>query len=172
MQTPDASERRESYSFREWLESYPERATRRIYATGVGVFMRFTYKTTDTSKTEELATKYVSETEAGKRDYFRDLVGFIASMGDRPPSSAHSYVVSTRNFLLYCCNRDLTTRERREYRLIKSAGKVTDENTFVPFSYATQIMPSPSPSKQPDSNPRTNEPSGSPYHYTTYASSS
>lgn len=102
------------YSFSEWLDSYAERSTRGTYEMGTAAFLRCIYKSD--AKSEELAPRYIKETKARKRDYFKDLVSFIAANSNRPPLTIRNQVAATRNFLLYCCNIDIGTMERRMLR--------------------------------------------------------
>jgi len=103
-----------SYSFNEWMASYNQPKTRVTYLSGITSFLRSTYKSQE--KAEPLAARYIKETKAGRRSYFRDLVAYITASSEKPPKTLRVFLSATYNFLLFCCDIDLTTRERRELK--------------------------------------------------------
>ena len=94
----------QKFTFLDWLNSYPQPKTRAVYFSGVKLFLRCVYQSDQDTK--PLADRYISEMENGQRVYYRDLVTFINSMSDKPPTSIRTHLAGTRNFLLYCCNID------------------------------------------------------------------
>jgi integrase len=102
----------ETYSFSAWLDLYKQPNTRKSYKSSVCSFLRHVYKTDEGGQAETLATKYIKE----RRDYIKDLNSFVTTFCDKPPKSLRLQVAAIQNFLMYCCNRELTTKERRALR--------------------------------------------------------
>jgi hypothetical protein len=81
-------EKAQKYTFEQWLQSYPNPKTRACYYTGARSFLQSIYQTDD--KVENLASHYVKETEAGKRDYFQD--DQVHREGERLPANRDCYM--------------------------------------------------------------------------------
>lgn len=107
-------------TFEQFLESYTQSATRHTYHAGINSFLKSVYQTDE--KTETLASRYIKEVLAGKRDCTRDVGDFITytqtgrAHKPMPPSSVKLYTVATYGFLAQCCGIDIPTRVRRMLR--------------------------------------------------------
>ena len=109
-------------TFTEWLDSYPTASTRACYHSAARSYLQIIYGS-ESAPPEELAKSYIQQTKSGKRDCIADLFKFVSAIRERPPLTIHLYTTAVRQFLLYCCNIDLTTKERRMLRL-RIAGQV------------------------------------------------
>jgi len=88
----------------EFLELYAKPNTKGVYRAGILEFFDFLYgkqrkgkrvRKEEMLKYEELADEYLKE----KRDYFNDLLRFSASLNNRPPITAKSYITAVKEFL-------------------------------------------------------------------------
>lgn len=113
----------ENYTFERWLKSYQQSATRKVYGTAVGSFLRSIYQTDE--KTEALAPRYIKEVKAGKRNCTHDLGDFITfTQSGRarkngkplPPNTTKLYMAATYGFLSQCCGVDISIPARRMLR--------------------------------------------------------
>jgi integrase len=99
-----------SYSYTEWIASYPNVRTQTVYVSGVKAYLRRLYGDS-TTPIEDLADRYIHEITAGGRDHFKDLVSFLGAVHDKPPKSVATYVAAVKNFLLCCAGIELTKME-------------------------------------------------------------
>jgi hypothetical protein len=104
-----------SYTYAEWIASYPNPHTRDVYITGVKAYLRRLYGDS-TTPIEKLADRYVHELTAGGRDHFKDLVSFLGAVHDKPPKSVATYVAAVKNFLAYCAHIELRRRKTSRLR--------------------------------------------------------
>jgi integrase len=98
------------YSFDEWVASYPETSTQRLYSKGTQAFLRAVYKSSD--GVEVLAPRYINEMKAGKRSYFKDLLTYVSGSREAPTTLV-VYTSIARSFLLYCCDIEMNKKEAR-----------------------------------------------------------
>ena len=111
----------QSYTFTEWLETHQSSTTRSIYHAAVGKFLKSVYQTPQS--TEALATRYIKEVNAHKRDVVRDLADFVSFTQDpdrngkvMPPNSLELYLAATYGFLADCCGTTVSSRVKRSIR--------------------------------------------------------
>jgi integrase len=105
----------QTQTYTEWLGSYPAASTRSLYHSATSSFLQTVYD--KATSAEDLAKTYIEQAKAGKRDYIADLLKFINAIKERPPKSIKTYATGVIQFLLYCCDIDLSTKERKMLRL-------------------------------------------------------
>ncbi|HVP23114.1 MAG TPA: site-specific integrase [Conexivisphaerales archaeon] len=104
-----------SYSYTEWIASYPNMRTQNAYVTGVKAYLRHLYGDS-TAPVKEQADRYLREITAGGRDHYKDLISFLGAFHDKPPKSVATYMAAVKNFLLLCADIELG---RKELRMLK-----------------------------------------------------
>jgi integrase len=109
-------------SYEQWLNSYRQESTRHTYGTAMGSFLRSVYQTDE--KTDALATRYIAEARAGKRNCTRDVGDFITyaqtdkvrkSKKPLPPNTLKLYIAVTYGFLSQCCGTEIPISVRRMF---------------------------------------------------------
>lgn len=105
---------RQTQTFTEWLDSYPSSSTRASYRAAASSFLRTILGREDAPET--LSAAYCAQVAAGKRNHVADLLKFVQALRERPPKTLHLYVTVVRQYLLFCCDIDLSTKERMMLR--------------------------------------------------------
>ncbi|MEM0253239.1 MAG: tyrosine-type recombinase/integrase [Candidatus Bathyarchaeia archaeon] len=104
----------------DWLKTYGEERTRRVFYSGLKAFMEYLYnvkfKNGVDESLEAYAASYLRECRDGKRDWFKDLLGFAAYLHDRPPKTAHTYLGAVKNWIEFSLDVELTRKQSKLLR--------------------------------------------------------
>jgi len=115
-------------TFNDWLSSYPQQKTRHAYHNGTRAFLQTVYDSSE--KAEALALRYIGEIK--KRSPVRDLEVFLNAYSTKPPKSVRLYLVATRQFLSYCCNYEVSSKDTKALRRkIKGSRARTQEEILT-----------------------------------------
>jgi integrase len=102
----------QTQTYTQWLDSYPAQSTRALYHSATKWFFHTIYNSQDAP--EGLAVRYSEQ--AKKRDIIADLLKSLKVLNGRPPKTIKSYMNAIRQYLLFCCDIDLDTKERKMLR--------------------------------------------------------
>jgi integrase len=109
-----------------WLATYTQKNTRNIYKSSARHFLTCIYggelDRPDT-KYEKLSEKFISECNARKRDYFKDLQDFGVYIGKRPPKTIQTYIYGVKSFIEYSLNIEIPKKQMKVLKKKLPKGK-------------------------------------------------
>jgi len=97
----------------EWLNTYANSNTRRVFLAGVKHFLVSVYGDKAAEDFENLGDQYIKECKSGGRDWFKDLLKYAADLHGKPPKSARAFMSGVKSWLEYCLDVELSRKQSR-----------------------------------------------------------